>query len=32
MLEGAAILAGGAKEGLPEERASEQKLEGGEGL
>lgn len=30
MLEGAAVLAGGAKENLPEEGASEQRLEGGE--
>lgn len=30
MLEGAAVLAGGAKENLPEKGASEQRLEGGE--
>lgn len=32
VLEGAAVLAGGGKEGLPEERMSEQRLEEGEGL
>ena len=31
VLEGAAVLAGGAKEGPPEEGTSEQTLEGGEG-